>query len=1071
MEIAKRKEKAKVIDNHQKNFSKAKESFSVELANCEKNIGIVVNNIQNVASLKPGVDELIALQGKFSQVNALKDDLQKKANALMKEDESHLLDLQSDVTSFVNRWENLNDQLKHETDVFCNLQQALTGFTVIQTETVDLLTEFEKTLASLEKSPNDLTEAYVTREKCKELADKVTSSKHYFEKLENSNKNIVQLLKNLPSFQAPEISNDMETIRQRWKNISTAAKDRLVTSDTEIQLWQQIEESKSQLVPWLQETKEDLSNMLANLVDVNAARLKLKSYSEQLKVNRSVSDGIVAKREELLRLNGQRPIHNVDVLVTSLDEGFNELNAVSSQLSALVDDCESKENELKKILKKTVDDMIPIREKLTKCDDVTGSMIPICERLASCGAIKIELERIQPKVADIEKLSSTIVQLNPNYANSNVIKEVKAFKKRYSDISSCLAKIESTLTSLVKKNFRDKLTDLGNSVDVYNSKINLCLPEENYDKDQLLSKFESLNEIVTALAKLDGQKNEVETLDSLLTENNLSEIVAEFVPLKEKVFLGVGSFSEKTDNIKTVLLKHIELMEKYDRNYNKILSDLNKLGGKLNLGGRDLIDDTKIDAEIEKVEDLSSKCSQLSNDIKELKTVEHELSKTDFKPKISKIDTLENKIKVIDDYSKNRSNKLANVVECLSKYNEKMLAMEKFLATTDAQLNQFEETMEKGSKNLEVLRAKLNELKKLSSIKEVGTPLLNEITELSETLFLELIPENRDVMRNKLKNVRASLESLTEKWNFLLKKTESVVLQKTNIEDSSKQILQWITTVEKKVEPETKLKETLPDKRKSWNVYRTLLQDVQSHKPIIEQLVHKMESIPYEETTPDELLARYNKLHDNVGNHVDVLGGQVANHEAYLYNFEKLKDFLDVLRAEEAKCHDCNVDEQISIYESIIPQMKIGNSIVEECEVSLKPVLLETNDAGKEALTGELSLQKKNLMEFAEKCETTLEKLVKKRNRDEKLRGSVSVLDDFLKNVESKLKDQSLKSNLDAKKKHLQEIKVAFDSILSKNDEFSLLKSEASEASPELTETSLKLVDRYQNAKQKAKVI
>lgn len=1069
VEIAKRREKEKIIDKHQKNFLKSKEHFTTELENCETMIKNMKDSINDLASLKPGLDELIALEGKFSHVNSLKDDFQKKGNCLVKEDESRVLAVQNEMTSFLIRWENLSDQLKHETDIYCNLQQALTGFNVIQFETNSLLSQFENTLFSLEKAPADSTEAYVLREKCKDLVDKITINKHYFEKLENAKKNVFQMLKDIPNFHVPEITCDMEVCRARWKKVIGAAKDRLGTSDMEVKLWQQIEESRNQLITWIQETKEDLSIMLTNLVDVDTARFKLKSYNEQMKVNINLKDNILTKREKLLQINGERSVYDLNKLLALLDEGFNELTTIGNKLTALVDESQLKENQLKKLLKDATKDLGPIKQKLTKLDDVSGSIYTIYERLMHCNKVKKELDMLQPVAADIEKLNSEIIQLNPYYINSNTINDAHSFKKLISDISSRVIKAESVLESFIKKNLKEKLNDLENSVHIYNNRINLHLPEENFDKDQILSKMESLNETVSEFNKISDKKTEIETLYALLIDNNLETVISEFEPL-ETILLSVNSFYETADNVKNILQKQIEFMEKYDCSYNKIVSGISNLEGQLNIKGRDLIDTAKIDDEIKKVQNLNSECSQIWKNVEELKVLENELQNSDFKPKIKDMIILTEKIKLIDDYINSRSKKMNGIVEYFSKYRDKVEFLDSFLMSIEAHLNEFEETSEKGNKNLDVMKDKLKELKKLSSIKEIGIPLLNEITEISEILSLNLTPESRDHMRSKLKNLRSSLESLSEKWNLLLKKTERLILQKVSVEDNSKQILQWMTSIENKVEPEMELKETLPDKRKSLNLYRTLLQDVQSHKPIIEQLVNKMELIPYEETTSDVLLSRYKQLHDRIENYVNILGKYVANHENYFNSFENLKDFLDVLGAEEIKCNDCCVDDKISIYESIIPQINVGNSIVELCEKSLIPVLTETNDVGKKMLNDELNLQKQNLMEFATKCQETLKELVEKRNRDENVRIMISELDNFLKGVESNLKDQSLKNNLDAKKIHLQDVKVIFDIIESKNEEFNFLKKEASETSSDLTESCLKLVNRYQNVKQKAKV-
>lgn len=539
-------------------------------------------------------------------------------------------------------------------------------------------------------------------------------------------------------------------------------------------------------------------------------------------------------------------------------------------------------------------------------------------------------------------------------------------------------------------------------------------------------------------------------------------------PLRDKIFADLDTLQSKTDNVEIVLQKNIELMTNYRNDYDKILSDLQKIEQTLNVKTRDLIQVTQIDAHISKSVELSSNVADLKSKIKTLKQSHKKLQKLDTKPNISNVKVLEDRVKTIEDNIITRSSKLNSVLELYTKYENKVDSMNAFLKENTAKLDEFEKAFNEGAKNTELLKSTLKDLKDFAQVKEQGIAQLNEIIELSESLFLELIPQNRDTMRVQLKGLRSGLEAWNEKWTLLLKKNESVVLQRASIEDSLHQVVQWISSVEGKIEKTPQLKEILPEKKKALNSYHTLLQDVQSHKTIIDQLNQKMKSLP--ESGTDGLVERYNQLHGGISSLVDVHEKYVLNHENYLNAFEKFKDFFDVLLAEENKSSKCDVDNQIGIYESIIQQDKTGDEMIKECEKLLKPVLAETNNTGKEALQGELNAQKKNWLKFLTKCKSFMESLIVKKGQAEKLQGRIASLDEFLKNTESKLKDQSLRNSLDAKKAYLDDMKNIYNELNEKISEFEELKKEASGANPELTEVIMKLVARYQNVKQKAKV-
>ena len=212
------------------------------------------------------------------------------------------------------------------------------------------------------------------------------------------------------------------------------------------------------------------------------------------------------------------------------------------------------------------------------------------------------------------------------------------------------------------------------------------------------------------------------------------------------------------------------------------------------------------------------------------------------------------------------------------------------------------------------------------------------------------------------------------------------------------------------------------------------------------------------------------RVKDTIEARVDVLEKHVANHEEYCTSFENLKDFADALREEERKCNECSSEEQIGIYESIIPQESTGLSMLQACETRLLSVLAETDDAGKDTLTSEFDLQKRNLEEYYAKCRHTLRELRDKKDQTERLQGSVTTLGDFLKDVEAHFRDQSLKGTLDAKKAYLHDLKTIAVNVSSKEDEFNALKEKSQDVNTELADQFSKLMNRYQNVKTKVKV-
>lgn len=1066
--MAKKKEKEIIINNQKKEFSNSKEQFLKSLKDFEEEIKSIVHIIKNSQSLQNGVQELIKMEGKIAQINILKDIFQKKGNLLLKEDESSIIEIQSEVTSTLHYWDTLIDHLKQETDIYCNLQQNLVAFNIIKSETDNLLQDFEKNISEIVKAPNDLTEAYIIREKYKILFDKIESNKNYFEKLENTEKKLLNLTKPIPNFEIEELEKDAKENYAKLNYILETVKDRISTLDTEIILWQQIDELKNQLLPWLQEMNEELPSLLNNLIDISATSTKLKFFEEQLNIYQDYKSNIITKQEQLIQLSNGQTISNINSLMILLDDQFKELIKTYNALSDIVNICKSKEDKLKNDLKIVASDINVIRENVTKCDDVGSTLSPY-ERLGICRDIKQQLCKTESKIKNIEQLGAEIIKVNPNYINSSVIKESDSVQKRYTDISSYLLKIEEKLISSINKNYKDKLFILKDSINEYNNKLTLCFPKESCDIDHLMTILSNLLNIEKDFIDVKNEAQKIENMKSLLIQHHMEDSINEMNSLKETVFLNIDLIENKINDMKSILSKQIELITNYENYYNKILFDLNKIEEKINLRSIDLIDNAKIESNIEKIEQMQSDCSQLTLEKNNLCKIANELFEFELKTKLSNVNVLEEKLTNIITYFQNRSNKLNNVKDCYIRYNEKINKMDSFLTDANMSLEKFINVSENENLSSEILRSKLEEFKNFSKTKDLGIVLLNEITELSEILYLELIPERRDIIRMKMKSIRNSMENLSDKSVTSLKKIESLLQQKANIDDNRKQILGWISSVENEIKPGLELKTTLQEKKKLLNKYLTLLQDVQFQKPIIEQLLQKIESVSLESDN-NEFISRYHNLNDTISNYTNILEKQVAHHELYINHFEKLQDFLDILQSEENKCNDNDIGNQISIYENIIDQENVGNKFIQACEESLSTVLQETDDVGKKNLIFELNGQKENFAKFLDKCQAMLKKLISKKNQTEKLEKIILSLDEFLKTVEIELKDQSLKNTADAKKLFLENIKKIYNDIDLKNKDFNLLKEEASGTNPELTETCLKLISRYNSVKVKIKV-
>ncbi|XP_026689055.1 uncharacterized protein LOC113473814, partial [Diaphorina citri] len=85
---------------------------------------------------------------------------------------------------------------------------------------------------------------------------------------------------------------------------------------------------------------------------------------------------------------------------------------------------------------------------------------------------------------------------------------------------------------------------------------------------------------------------------------------------------------------------------------------------------------------------------------------------------------------------------------------------------------------------------KLDELKTWNANKEAGQSLLNISTTQGEALFSQVTLKDRDTIRSNLRNLRDNMDGLIDKSSVLMKKLESLIIQKSSFDESYKQIVQ-----------------------------------------------------------------------------------------------------------------------------------------------------------------------------------------------------------------------------------------------------------------------------------------
>lgn len=424
--------------------------------------------------------------------------------------------------------------------------------------------------------------------------------------------------------------------------------------------------------------------------------------------------------------------------------------------------------------------------------------------------------------------------------------------------------------------------------------------------------------------------------------------------------------------------------------------------------------------------------------------------------------------KIIED----NLEKLKKLQSHLNLYQKSVKETQKWLNDNDKQLVQFENSLKPSGKATIDYQKKLDELKAWNANKEAGQSLLNISSTQGEALFSQVTLKDRDTIRAHLRTLRDNMDALIDKSSVLMKKLESLIIQKSSFDESYKQIVEWLTGMEKKSEEIPLLQAKLAEKKSVLQQQKNISLDITSHEAVIKKLSEKTQSMNDAEAsnTMDSVNQKYKTLCKTIQGKLGTVEKYVKEHEDFLSSLEKFKDFYNILSNEEQDITKEDMELQLPAYENLLKQQNKGDELLQECAIKLDQTLKTTATSGHEPLNNELEALRKLWNEFLTKCNDSCDKLKEQFCSWNQLENEVEDLNTWVKDTEGKIKDQSLKNSKQAKQDHLAKMKSLEQEINNKAVDVKALQEKSVGAKPHVVDKLSQAVSRYHNLKTNAKV-
>ncbi|XP_029680499.1 nesprin-1 isoform X2 [Formica exsecta] len=1058
------------------NFRKLQQKITEEIINTQSSLQDITYTVDTCKQLAPAIEKIDDLIKEHQRREPEKEILHREGDNLIKEDQRAITNIQVVISSVEGNWEKVNELLHKQRRQYAEMDADWKQYQEAKDKLNKSIDEAKNLCELVKHVSTDITQANMALDKYKRALESLKKGKQFLDKMDAKAQQIAKETSLMSNFKTNVIESDLSDVRKKYHEIYAKVIDRTQMYETQAIIWKQIEEAKYQLTKWLGDTNEALNAVCECLLDAENGQARLARYNEELPTYQQLRQGIATKTEQLVKLNDDTDISTLRALNTLLDDQFKLIKETADKLASLTSVFNEKKKSIKEELKKCSDMISKIREEIIKCDDLTGENTKILHRINKCQELKAEVEKCDYVISEIDERLSKMTSEYPVISKSNLPKELQALQLRRDGVASHADKVNATLVAFLTKLYHEKFGILQRMVATHKEKVAWCEPEQSSDRYNLEVKMTSLTDVEAGIADCEARKIDTENSLKLLSTVESSEIISALRSEHNKVAADLKSLKENYWKIKSVLEQNIDLWQRYELMSENVISWLKGYENKIRMEATTLLNPDEISTKISEITQLETKVKNYDNEIKNLIALGEEITRVSPDSRVAQyVGHLNTRYYSVLKFLAQHLDRLNELKQIKDHYVTNVKELESWLQNAEQKLKIFDKIS--GPKPMTFYQSKLKELKAFEKERETGQAILNRTTETGEMLFVRITPDYRELIRSELRNLRNRVEALTDRTNVIYKKIESDMMHRSSFEDKYSQIKQWIIEAQKKLGDKQNLLPTLQEKKLALHSYKTIAQDVGAHRNILQQLRDKLGTTPDDEASEmlNSIIEAHEKLSEDVTDRINVAEKHVANHEAYFQTFEKTRDWINTVVNEMASIgEDLSIDRdiaksKIALIENVLQQKSEGDRIIADCNQQLNIILEQTSIAGHPALLTSFEQQKKIWEDFLQRCITSKNKLNHLFDQWSEFERMVEHLDSWLKQIETQVKDQSLKSSEETKRAHLQKLKSLEETIVAKGAEVNAMVEKSQNVEADLATRVSRQATRYQAIRNQAK--
>lgn len=1077
-EISAKRDRLENLGAKWNNFRTLQQTITEKILNTQTALQETVYNVDSCKQLAPAVEKIDQLIEEHQKREQEKEILHFEGSSLMKEDQRSTTNIQVVLSSVDANWEKVNELLREQRKKYADMNTDWKDYEEARQKVEKSIKDAINLCQSVKGISYDITQANITLEKHKKALDALKKGRHFLDKMDSKAQQLTKEASLMPRFNSELIENDLTEVRQRYQDTYNDITEKLQAYETQVIIWKQIEESKSELIKWLTNTNEALTTAFERLMDAENCQIRLIRYREELPGYQQVYQNIVTKIEQLVKLNNNSDIPTLNSLHQLLDDQFKVVKTSAEKLESLTSTLNERERTIRQEMKRCGDLISKIREDIIKCDDLTGENTKILGRINKCQELKTELEQCDYTLSKVEETLTKISTEYPSISRSSLPKELQALQLRRDGVANHANKVIATLVAFLTKLYHEKFGALQRMVVTLKEKVAWCEPEQSSDRYNLEVKMASLMDVEVGIADCIARKEDTDNSLKLLASVESAETMAALKSDRDKVEVDLESLKSSYNKIKNDLERNIALWQRYELTSENVLSWLKENENKIRAEASALLNLDDIEQKIAEMTEMQKSVMEYQSELKDLTVLAEDITRVSSESRVNQyISHLNTRYDYVLKFLAQHLDRLRELKENRDQYVANKKKLEVWIENAEKTLKAYDEIT--GPKPITFYQSRLKELKAFAEEREVGQAILNKTAEAGEALFARITPDQREMIRTELRNFRNRVDAMADRSNVIYKKIESDMMHRSSFEDKFSQVKQWLADAQNKLGEKQDLLPTLQEKKLALHLYRTVAQDVTVHKNILQQLQDRLSTAPDDDASEmlGNVIEAYEKLSNEVEGRINIAEKHVSNHEAYLQTFEKTRDWINTVINEGTPIvEDFSVEREtaqskITTIENLLQQKAEGDRILADCNQQLNIVLEQTSMPGHSALLSNFEQQKKMWEDFLKRCVTARDKLKHMFNQWSEFEKIVEGLEAWIKQMETQLKDQSLKSTEEAKRAHLQKLKSLEESIIAKGAEFNaaIEKSQSIEAEADLVTRVSRQTTKYQAIKNQIK--